>query len=234
MTADNESTLKAINVTKIFPHPFKEETNIPIFAGATFDMLSSQLNFLVGASGSGKTTLLRIILGIEAINAGEIYFNDLPIYRLKGKEKISFFKNVGYLDQFPAKFLSLHFSIKKNLDYALALHLDLPKEERIKRIQEVTRNFGLYKLLDERTIHLSGGELRRLSLACNIIFEPTILLCDEPTSQLDDISKQLVMNTIIKLHEENNFMILIATHDHSIIREYPKYEIKNGKVSRCQ
>jgi ABC-type lipoprotein export system ATPase subunit len=233
MTNENKS-IKATKLTKIFPHPSKEETNIPIFAGTTFEITSKKPNFLVGPSGSGKTTLLRILMSIESINAGEIYFNELPIYRLTGKEQNDYLKNIGYLDQFPAKYLTMHFSVKKNLQFALNLHRKFTKEEMKKRINEISANVGLDKHLDKRTIYLSGGELRRLCLACNVIFEPSILFLDEPTAQLDDISKMKVMEIIDEMHEKYKLMLVIATHDTSIIKKNPKYEISNGSIVKCQ
>lgn len=226
--------MKAIKLTKIFPHPSKEETNIPIFAGTTFEITSKKPNFLIGPSGSGKTTLLRILMSIESINAGEIYFNELPIYRLKGKEQNEYLRSIGYLDQFPAKYLTMHFSVKKNLQFTLNLHNDFAKEELKRKITEISTNVGLDKHLDKKTIYLSGGELRRLSIACSVIYEPSILFLDEPTAQLDDMSKAKIMEIIAELHEKYNLLLLIATHDYSIITKNPTYEISNGSIVKCQ
>ena len=223
-------TLKAIELTKIFPHPSKEGTNIPIFAGASFEMMSNNINFVIGPSGSGKTTLLRILMGIESINAGEIFLDERVIHQLKGKEKIQFLKTVGYMDQFPAKFLSMNFSVRQNLDYSLVLRKKIPTEERKKIIQEIAEHFEISNLLNRKTILLSGGELRRLALACNLIFEPKVLLCDEPTSHLDSENKEMVMNTISKLNDLFDTLIVIASHDNSIIGSNPTFTISERRI----
>ncbi len=223
-------TLKAIELTKIFPHPSKENTNIPIFAGASFEMMSNNINFVIGPSGSGKTTLLRILMSIESINAGEIFLDEIAIHQLKGKEKNQYLKTLGYMDQFPAKFLSMNFSVWQNLDYSLVLHKELPIEERKKIIQEIAEYFEITNLLNRKTILLSGGELRKLALACNLIFEPLVLLCDEPTSHLDNENKEMVMGTVSKLNDLFDTLIVIASHDHSIIGSNPTFKIFERRI----
>ncbi|MHA1354786.1 MAG: ATP-binding cassette domain-containing protein [Candidatus Heimdallarchaeota archaeon] len=230
---EKSKTLKAFELTKIFPHASKEETNIPLFAGASFEMTSEQLNFIVGVSGSGKTTLFRIISSIEPINAGELFFNDLAIHRLKGKEKVNYLRTLSFMDQFPAKYLFLHLTVEQNLDYALTLYTSLKREERKEKILETANVSGIENLLERKALFLSGGELRRLSLACNIIYNPMLLLCDEPTAQLDDTNKDKVMDLIRKMNEHYETMIIIASHDRSIINNEPTYEISERRINQC-
>ena len=231
---ENHKILKAIELTKIFPHPSKEDTNIPLFAGASFEMTSEQLNFVVGVSGSGKTTLFRIISSLEPMNAGELFFNDVAIHRIKGKEKVSYLRTLSFMDQFPAKYLFLPLTVKQNLDYSLTLYTSLMREEREKTILETVNLLSIENLLERKAMFLSGGELRRLSLACNIIYNPTLLLCDEPTAQLDDTNKSKVMNSIRKMNEHYETMIIIASHDRSIINNEPTYEIDDRRINKCQ
>lgn len=231
---ENHKILKAIELTKIFPHPSKEDTNIPLFAGASFEMTSEHLNFVVGVSGSGKTTLFRIISSMEPMNAGELFFNDEAIHRIKGKEKVSYLRTLSFMDQFPAKYLFLPLTVKQNLDYSLTLYTSLMREEREKTILETVNLLSIENLLERKAMFLSGGELRRLSLACNIIYNPTLLLCDEPTAQLDDTNKSKVMNSIRKMNEHYETMIIIASHDRSIINNEPTYEIDDRRINKCQ
>ncbi len=232
--AKSEKKLKAVELTKIFPHPSKEETYIPLFAGANFEMTAKKPNFLVGISGSGKTTLFRIISSLEPINAGEIFLDEIAIHRLKGKEKIEYLRTLGVMDQFPAKYLSMILTAKQNMDYTLTLYTSLLREEREKRIIETATNFDIFNLLEKKTIYLSGGELRRLSLACSLIYEPSLLLCDEPTSQLDKENKERIMKTLNKMNELYNTMIIIATHDIEVIGKNPTFKIDERRIIKCQ
>ena len=232
MINNTETKLSAIELTKIFPHPSKEDVNIAIFAGASFEMTSKNLNFIIGSSGSGKTTLLRMIMSIEPISAGELFLNDKAIPLMKGKEKNQFLQTIGYMDQLPAKYLSLLLSVEKNLDYSLLLYTSLPREERKKQIKSLASTLGLTKLLDQQTITLSGGEMRRLALACSIIFEPTILICDEPTAQLDVENKSAILSLLEKLNQEVNSLIIVSTHDQSILGSHPTFEIKDRRIHK--
>lgn len=231
---ENKKILKANELTKIFPHPSKDDTNIPLFANASFEMTSDQPNFIIGVSGSGKTTLFRIISSLESINAGEIFLNELAIHHLKGRNKTKYLSSLGFIDQFPAKYLSLLLTVKQNMDYNLILYSSLQKEEREKRILETARNFEILHLLERKAIHLSGGEMRRLSLACNMIYNPSLILCDEPTSQLDDKTKELIMQSIYKMNELYDALIIIATHDMSIIGKNPTFKIVERRIEKWQ
>ncbi|MBN1328518.1 MAG: ATP-binding cassette domain-containing protein [Candidatus Heimdallarchaeota archaeon] len=227
-------TLKVSELTKIFPHPSKEETNYPLFAGTSLEINSQKPNFITGVSGSGKTTLFRIIASLEPINAGEIFLDDIAIHKLKGKEKIDYLQTIGLMDQFPSKYLSLNLTVKQNLEYTLALYASISKEETEKRIEEISVALDLKELLNKKTILLSGGELRRVGLASNIIHKPKLLLCDEPSAQLDKINKEKVISAIEKLNKLFNTLILIATHDLSIISKNPMYKISERRIEKCQ
>jgi ABC-type lipoprotein export system ATPase subunit len=231
---EKNRTLKVIELTKIFPHPSKEETNFPLFAGSSFEVNSQKPNFVVGVSGSGKTTLIRIIASLEPINAGEIFLDELAIHRLKKKEKIKYLQTVGLMDQFPSKYLSLNLTVRQNLEYTLALYTSIPRDKWEKQIEETCSAVDVIDVLDRKTILLSGGELRRVGLASCIIHEPVLLLCDEPTSQLDEENKERVMKAIEKLNKLYSTLILIVTHDFSIIGKNPTYEIDERRIKKCQ
>ncbi|HUT82554.1 MAG TPA: ATP-binding cassette domain-containing protein [Candidatus Bathyarchaeia archaeon] len=233
MTETNR-ILKVTELTKIFPHPAKELTNYPLFAGTSFEVTSQKPNFIVGVSGSGKTTLFRIIASLEPINAGEIFFENIAIHKLREKKKIQYMRSIGLMDQFPSKYLSLNLTVKQNLEYTLALYTNMPKEEREQRIEEISSAIELTEILERKTMLLSGGELRRVGLASSIIHKPKLLLCDEPSSQLDKENKEKVIEAIEQLNELYNTLILIATHDHSIIGKNPMYKIEERRITKCQ
>lgn len=226
--------LKINDLTKIYSHPSKEGVFYTIFAGINCTFTSGNINFLIGPSGSGKTTFLRVLLGLEEINAGEMHLNNITLNLLKGVNKRNYMKKVGYLDQFPVRNISLQLNVRQNLEYALMLRESLSKEERKKRIHETAKDFDLQNLLNNKTLTLSGGELQKLSLASSIIFNPTVLLCDEPTSQLDEKSKDEIIGVISDFVKYSSALVIIATHDYSLIENHPTYEIKQGGLVKCQ
>lgn len=230
MTSQKIHTLTAVDMTKIFPHPSLEGTNIPLFAGVSFEMNSHRCNFLLGSSGSGKTTLLNVIIGTLPINAGQIFFDEFNIHKMKGKEKQAFMKKVAILDQTPQKNIDLLLSIHQNLKMSMILHSSIPREERNKRIKETAERFEILELIETPTRMLSGGEIQKLSLACAMVYEPEILLCDEPTAQLDKKSKALIRKQIISLPIDYSSFVLVASHDKSIIKNQTCFEIKNRRI----
>lgn len=227
-----ETILRASELTKIFPHPSKEKTSIPLFAGVSFEMTTNKPNFVIGPSGSGKTTLIRILMSVEPVDAGEIFLNDLAIHTIKNNERSSYFQKMGYMNQFPANYLTLDFTVQQNLKQALLLHSKLKNEECRKIIQSIAELFDIDQLLQQKTLFLSGGELRRLSLACSTIFNPEILFCDEPTAQLDDENKKMVMQSFRDLQKETDCLIIIATHDQSILEAGDVFEIKDRRIHK--
>jgi ABC-type lipoprotein export system ATPase subunit len=225
------NNLKVDSLTKIFPHPSKEAVNISLFANTSFQMSSETVNFLVGPSGSGKSTLLRILMGIESFDAGEVFINQSQLNNLQGLAKRQFLGTVGFMDQFPAKYLFMNESISFNLHYTLKLYKKgHTKEERQRRIVEIAELFTFADKLDRRLAVLSGGELRRVSLACAIITEPILLLCDEPSAHLDQAIKHNLMEAINKAKNVHDTLIIIATHDRSLLSHGLVYEIEDRRI----
>ena len=227
-----ENCIQAIELTKVFQHPSKEGTNISLFAACSFTFKAHTANFLIGKSGSGKTTLLKMIMGIEPITAGELFFNDLTIHTMTFKEKCNYLRKIGYVTQFPALYIEPMITVKENIDYSFLLHKKSPREEREKKIEEIATAFDIKPLLNQKTHTLSSGELRRVNLACSLIFDPVILLCDEPTGHLDKESKNSVLNYLIKASDISDAVVLIATHDLNLLGEFPAFEIKQRRVQK--
>ncbi|WP_457557947.1 ATP-binding cassette domain-containing protein [Candidatus Harpocratesius sp.] len=231
---DNSLIIK--DLTKIFPHPSDPDTKIPLFAGVSLTFSPHQLNFLMGASGSGKTTFLRMILGISPVSAGEIYFHHFSIhkiFRMKYSARSEFWSNIGYVNQFPAKTLCLNLTIKENL----SLYQNLGKKNKSNdynqmEYAEYLKFFNLSLDLNTSVNSMSGGEIQRLNLACILIKKPKLVLCDEPTSQLDEENKYNIINILEKYREKNNACVLITTHNKAITQNHKIYLIKNGKISQ--
>ncbi|MFW9921943.1 MAG: ATP-binding cassette domain-containing protein, partial [Candidatus Thorarchaeota archaeon] len=105
---------------------------------------------------------------------------------------------------------------------------------RVKRINEISSAFDLTSIINQKSYTLSGGELRRVNLACNLVYEPSVLLCDEPTGHLDKENKLSVLKYIKNITGYSESVIIVATHDKSLIGNYPTFEIKQRRVQKCQ
>lgn len=170
-----------------------------------FKLDTKEFLVIVGKSGCGKTTLLRTIAGLEKIHQGSIIMND---------EEITFkdpnSRNLGYvMQEYP---LYPNLSVFENISFGLKnkrLKLDVVEE----KVYEVANLLGIYKILNEKPKHLSGGEKQRVCLAKAMISKPKLLLFDEPLSNLDALKKAELRTEIIRLYEEMDIPFIYVTHD---------------------
>jgi len=162
---------------------------------------------LLGPSGSGKTTTLMMLAGFEAPSAGDILFdgrriNDLPTYR----------RNFGMVFQNYALFP--HMTVSENLAFPLRMHR-FPKHEIADRVARALDMIRLGPVADRRPIQLSGGQQQRVALARALVFEPRMVLMDEPLGALDKQLREHMQLEIRELHERLGLTMLYVTHDQS-------------------
>jgi len=182
---------------------------------------------LYGESGAGKTSTLRMIAGLLATDEGNIVVNE-QIW-LDTKQGINLkpqHRNVGFAFQDYALFPNM--TVRENLEYALK------KNQAKKDVDDLVNAMELGELQSKKTGMLSGGQKQRVSLARGLVQKPDVLLLDEPLSALDNEMRSKLQNYILKVHKENNFTIIMISHD---IEEVLKlsdrvYILKNGKVTQ--
>ncbi|MFT4012633.1 MAG: ABC transporter ATP-binding protein [Paracoccus sp. (in: a-proteobacteria)] len=162
---------------------------------------------LLGPSGSGKTTTLMMLAGFEKPSAGDVSFNgsrinDTPTYR----------RNFGMVFQNYALFP--HMSVAQNLAFPLRMH-KFPKSEIEGRVKRALDMIKLDKVADRRPIQLSGGQQQRVALARALVFEPRMVLLDEPLGALDKQLREHMQLEIRELHDRLGLTMLYVTHDQS-------------------
>ena len=160
---------------------------------------------LLGPSGCGKTTLLRMIAGFNDINGGDIYFvekriNDVPAYQ----------RNIGMVFQNYAIFP--HLSVRENVAYGLKAR-KLPKREIAERVDEAMRLTQIEMHADKQPEQLSGGQQQRVALARAIVIRPSLLLMDEPLSNLDAKLRVQMRSSVRKLQKSLGITTIYVTHD---------------------
>ncbi|SHJ63185.1 ATP-binding cassette domain-containing protein [Paramaledivibacter caminithermalis] len=157
---------------------------------------------IIGPNGAGKSTMLRIIAGLEEAKKGTILYNKK---HLNGE----IIKNLTYLNQKP---YLLRTSVFNNIAYPLKLR-KYKKETLKKKVIEIVKEFNIFDLRHQPATNLSGGEAQKVALARALIFEPELLLLDEPTANIDPNSLELIEKKIIKRNREKNTTIIIITHN---------------------
>jgi putative ABC transport system ATP-binding protein len=166
---------------------------------------------LMGPSGSGKSTILNLIGGLDVPDSGTIRVGDVDVGTL-GERQIAAWRarHIGYV--FQAFNLIPVLTALENVELPLLL-TPLRKEERRKQAEYALEIVGLADRMDHRPKQLSGGQEQRVAIARAIATDPTILLCDEPTGDLDRESADQVLNLLGRLSREHQKTIVMVTHD---------------------
>jgi lipoprotein-releasing system ATP-binding protein len=173
---------------------------------------------IVGPSGSGKSTLLYMMGTLEAPSAGRVTLGGVDPFALDETGLAAFRnRNVGFV--FQDHCLLPQLSVLENV---LAPTLvSEPKRDRAERARELLAAVGLQDRLEHRPAELSGGEKQRVAIARALILEPGLLLCDEPTGNLDRRSAQAVADLLLKLHREQDAILVVVTHSEELAARLP-------------
>ena len=184
---------------------------VQVLHGIDLDIPKGDFVALMGPSGSGKTTLLNLIGGLDTPTAGEIEIEGERIDRM-GAGQLSNWRSrhVGFVFQFYNLMPML--SAQKNVELPLLL-TDLSAAERKRRAQIALTLVGLAERASHRPNELSGGQQQRVAIARAIVSDPTFLICDEPTGDLDRQSAEDVLGLLQLLNREHGKTIVMVTHD---------------------
>ena len=202
---------------------------VEIFKGMDFNVKRNEVVGLFSQSGSGKTTFLQIAGLLDSKFSGDIYINGSKV-DTKNDFQTSIIrrKNIGFVFQF--HHLIQEFSALENIIFPL-LFEGISKGIAVRKGQQLLEKVGLGKRMDNRPAELSGGEQQRVAICRAIINEPTLLLADEPTGNLDQSTTSKVMSFLIELIKEHNISAIIASHNPTISQLVDKNaKIADGKI----
>jgi lipoprotein-releasing system ATP-binding protein len=184
----------------------------------------------MGPSGSGKSTLLYLLGGLEAPSSGTVTLDGEDPYRLSEREQAAFRnRRIGFV--FQDHSLLPQCSVLENV---LAPTLVAPAAERkpqedVDRARSLLAQVGLGDRLDHRPGELSGGEKQRAALARALIRNPLLLLCDEPTGNLDRTAAEGVASLLLDLHQARETILVVVTHSAPLAERFPtRYEMNGG------
>jgi putative ABC transport system ATP-binding protein len=184
---------------------------VPVLHDITFDINEVEFLVLMGPSGSGKTTLLNLIAGIDRGDSGTIKVGGVDITLLSETELAQWrATSVGFVFQFYNLIPVL--TAFENVELPLNL-TGLSKKERREHVEMALRLVNLSHRTDHYPKELSGGEQQRVAIARAIVTDPTILVADEPTGDLDRVSAEEVLDLMERLNAELKKTIIMVTHD---------------------
>jgi ABC-type lipoprotein export system ATPase subunit len=166
---------------------------------------------IMGPSGSGKTTLLNLLATIDKPTSGHVYMNNEEINQMKAAKLAAFRRtHLGFIFQDFNLLDTL--SIKENIILPLVM-AKRPVKEIEQKVLEVARFLNIEAILDKKVYEVSGGQQQRAAAARAIIHNPTLILADEPTGNLDSKSAKSLMGALQQLHEEKKATVAMVTHD---------------------
>jgi len=215
-------------LTKVF---YRDSQKIPVFDGVNLEMEQGEFLSLMGPSGSGKSTLLHLLAGLDKPTSGMIFVGGAHVTGMKRKELAAWrAQHIGFVFQFYNLLPVL--TAFQNVELPLLL-TSLSGRERREHVMMALDVVGLNDRSDHYPRQLSGGQEQRVGIARAIVSDPTIILADEPTGDLDAKSADEILELLKRLNEELNKTILLVTHDaHAAEKAHAVMHLDKGVLSR--
>lgn len=171
----------------------------------------SKINLIIGQSGSGKTVLMKCMLGLIAIEEGDIYYNDQSFSRANEKQKALLLRSMGMVFQGSALFDFMN--VEENVMFPLKMFTNDPGDVIADKANQMLVRVGLSGANKKLPSEISGGMKKRVAIARAIILNPKYLFCDEPNSGLDPYTSSVIDNLIFDMTKEYKITTIINTHD---------------------
>jgi phospholipid/cholesterol/gamma-HCH transport system ATP-binding protein len=202
-----------------------------VLKNISFKFEKGKTNLIIGESGSGKTTLLRILIGLHKIDQGEVLYDGRDFNQLNSKEKRKLRQEIGVLFQRGALYDFMN--VEENIMFPLTMFTNQSYEEKIERVNNCLERVNLQNNNKLKISELSGGMIKRVSIARAIAMKPKYLLCDEPNSGLDPRTAIIIDNLIKEISIEDDITTIVNTHDMNSVMEIGDSiaYINNGQIS---
>lgn len=216
--------LTVANLSKEYTTP---RGSLSILSDMSFSLAPGDAAAVMGPSGSGKSSLLYILGALEPPTAGDVILDGRNPFQLTPAE-LAAFRNtmIGFV--FQDHCLLPQCSVLENV---LIPTLIAPRESDTRRARELVEQVGLADRIDHRPGALSGGERQRVAIARALIREPRLLLCDEPTGNLDRAAAESVASLILDLHRRQQSILIVVTHSAQLASRFPiRFELVDREL----
>jgi lipoprotein-releasing system ATP-binding protein len=226
MATSNLTSLKVSDIHKNFG---SEIRSVEVLRGVSFDMIQGQKLALTGPSGSGKSTLLHLIGTLDTPSAGKIEINGENPFELS-EPRLARFRNqvIGFV--FQDHHLLPQYSVLENV-LIPTLAFKRRNAETESRARALLEGVGLSHRLTHRPAALSGGECQRVAVARALVNQPSLLLCDEPTGNLDRSTADTVTSLLFELHQAEQNILIVVTHNLELAARFERrFELADGRV----
>jgi cell division transport system ATP-binding protein len=211
------------NVSKTYPRSSR-----PALRNVSLEVERGEFVFVVGQSGSGKSTLLRLVLREERATGGQVLVAGRELAHLPGRKVPALRREIGTVFQdfrlLPNK------TVYQNVAFALQV-LGRSRHQIRQTVPETLEMVGLDGKEKRLPHELSGGEQQRVAIARAFVNKPAILLCDEPTGNLDEASAGVVADLLLELHGQRKTILIVVTHSADLAARFPmRYELRHANL----
>jgi lipoprotein-releasing system ATP-binding protein len=217
--------LEATNLTKEYPTP---RGPLSVLSGVSLKLSRGEAAAIMGPSGSGKSTLLHILGALDPPSSGRVTLDGVNPFELD-ERALAQFRNrqIGFV--FQDHCLLPQCSVLENV--LVPTLVSESADNHAGRARSLLDQVGLSERLDHRPAELSGGEKQRVALARALINEPLLLLCDEPTGNLDRQSAETVSSLLLELHARQNTILVVVTHSADLASRFPvRYQMSDRSI----
>lgn len=220
--------LEAIGLHKIYKNGANE---LHVLKGIDLNVKKGEVLALLGPSGAGKSTLLHLLGGLDSPTKGEVFIDGVDIYSISDYERAKLRnRKIGFVFQF--YHLLPEFDALENVILPLLIKGENGNFKNIRKAGiEILTAVGLGERLHHRPNQLSGGEQQRVAIARALVNEPEILLCDEPTGNLDSETGKHVLDLLWDLNSKRNLTLIMVTHEAEIAKSAERVlHIRDGRI----
>ncbi|UCG38683.1 MAG: ABC transporter ATP-binding protein [bacterium] len=222
--AGGKAVFQARGLTKSFSKGGRE---IHVLRGLDLTLDAGEIVAILGASGAGKSTLLHLAGGLDVPTSGMVSYGDREIFLL-GEEDLAAFRNrrIGFV--FQMHYLLSEFNCLENVMMP-GIIAGFDRDEVRARAEGLLRQVGLSERMDHRPGELSGGEQQRAAVARALVNEPSVVLADEPTGNLDSGTAASVRDLFLELNRSRSTTFLVATHNRELASKFHRrYLLRDG------
>lgn len=223
----DEPLLRIEGLGKVFTHHGKR---IEVLKALDLIVAKGDMLSIVGQSGAGKSTFLQVVGTLDFPTSGRIWYEGRDVFAQRGSALARFRNNrIGFVFQFH-HLLPEFTALENTMMPALIQRRSAPEAERMAR--EILGEVGLLDRLDHRPGELSGGEQQRVALARALVLEPSLILADEPTGNLDPDTGEGIHQLFFRLNRERGVSVVMVTHNHALADRMPRrYVMEDGGLS---
>jgi lipoprotein-releasing system ATP-binding protein len=219
--------LRVSSVSKSYPTP---RGPLTVLADVSFSLADGEAAAVTGPSGSGKSSLLYLLGALEPPSAGGITLGDVDPFQLAPSDLAAFRnRSIGFV--FQDHCLLPQCSVMENV--LIPTLVAARPDHAVERARELIDRVGLGDRIDHRPGELSGGERQRVAIARALIQQPQLVLCDEPTGNLDRAAADNVAALLLDLHRRQDMILIVVTHSESLASRFPiRFELRDRQLHR--